>query len=379
MTSDSNLITLVVHTTKRAAELKKILSAHSISADLVPLSPDSVDVPGCMQVKIDPIALPVALKIIESGGPYSAVKVDMELSGSSGCVLIPVDFTERAYLACEVGLALAVRLGLHPVILHAYTSPLRPLESQFDGGDLAFLESEQSEVEAAEAYLETEHEQAKLLKNFASKIRGAQKDGSMPNVDFTLSLVPGVPEEAIAEYCRQTPPAVVVMATRGAHRKASELIGSVTAEVLDSSRIPVFALPEDYEFIGMKEIKNLLFFCDLDRQDLISIDSLMRMFDYPDVNITLVPVSERPASALVDKLSALCRYLAQAYPTATFNRIVFPKKTFREDLGSFISRQNIQLLIVPNKKSNIFRRLFRPGIAHRLLFEGDMPMLAIPV
>ena len=201
----------------------------------------------------------------------------------------------------------------------------------------------------------------------------------MPQVEFSSQLMTGLPEEAIAEYCRRNPPVLIVMSTRHSKRKAAELVGSVTTEVLDSCRVPVFAIPENYDFIDVKDIRNLIFFCDLDRQDIISLDSLMRMFSYPDVNITLVPMSEKSPATLVERLSALCKYLSEAYPTAIFSRMIFPRKTVREDLEKFITKNNIQLLIVPNRKANVFRRLFRPGIAHRLLFEADMPMLALPV
>lgn len=372
-------ITLVIHTPRRAAELKKILSEYAVRAELVPLSIKGMDLPDAVKVNIDPVALPVALKILESGGAYSSVKADLAMSGSSGQVLIPVDFSLRAGLACEVGFGIAERLHLHPVLIHAFSSPKFPLETQFDGGDFSFLEEVAADEAVADAEIETQHRQARMLKSFVAKIKQRQKEGSLPDIEFSASLLPGVPEEVIAEYCRQTPPALVVMATRGVNRKATDLIGSVTAEVLDSCRVPVFALPEDYDYIGIREIKNLLFFCNLDRQDVISIDSLMRMFDYPDVNISIVPISERRPSMIVERLSSLCKYLSSAYPNVAFSRMVFPQKTFRQDLEKYIAQMKIQLLVVPNKKTNIFRRLFRPGIAHKLLFEGDMPMLAFPV
>lgn len=374
----SDLMTLVVHTPRRAAELKKLLADHSVPAELVPFSLPGVDTPDCMEVRINPVALPVALKILESGGAYSSVKAELELSGSLGSVLIPVDFSPRSFISCRVGFALAVRLGLHPVVLHAFVSPLgQPLPDSlpaFQPEDAALTEEEEIRED-----IETRNVQEKNLRRFESSLKAMQAKGEIDAVDFSTTLVPGLPEEAISDYCRQNPPALIVMSTRHSSRKAAELVGSVTTEVLDSCRVPVFAIPEEYDFVKIPDIKNLIFFCDLDRQDIISMDTLMRMFDYPDVNITLIPVSDRAPAALVERLSALCKYLSEAYPTAVFSRMIFPRKTLRTDLQAFITKNEVQLLIVPNKKTNIFRRLFKPGIAHRLLFEGDMPVLALPV
>ncbi len=376
--SGSGLMTLVVHTPRRAAELKKLLAEHSVPAELVPFSVPGIDMPECMEVRINPIALPVALKILESGGAYSSVKAALELSGASGTVLIPVDFSPRSEIACKVGFALADRLGMRPLLLHAFASPAvipsQEADLLFSPEDVALAEEE-----TARENVETQHMQAKMLRHFETSVKKKQADGVLPDVEFSSSLVQGLPEEVITEYCRKESPAVVVMSTRHARRKAAELVGSVTAEVLDSCRVPIFAVPEDYEFVAIPEIRNLIFFCNLDRQDIISIESLMTLFSYPEVNITLVPVSDASPSALVERLSSLCRYLSDAYPSASFSRMIFPRKTLREDLQSFITTNEIQLLIVPNKKTNVFRRLFKPGIAHRLLLEGDMPVLALPV
>ena len=35
--------------------------------------------------------------------------------------------------------------------------------------------------------------------------------------------------------------------------------------------------------------------------------------------------------------------------------------------------------IIPNKKKNIFARLFNPSVAHKILFLTDTPMLVVPV
>ena len=37
------------------------------------------------------------------------------------------------------------------------------------------------------------------------------------------------------------------------------------------------------------------------------------------------------------------------------------------------------LIVVPNKKKNVFSRLFNPSLAHKILFAADIPMLVIPV
>ena len=36
-------------------------------------------------------------------------------------------------------------------------------------------------------------------------------------------------------------------------------------------------------------------------------------------------------------------------------------------------------IIIPNRKRNIFARLFNPSLAHKMLFLSDTPLLVIPI
>lgn len=372
-------ITLVIHTYDRAVTLRKILESHGIEVKFENLILTGANIASGVRVKINEKDLPLALKITESGESYSMAKVEMKMAGSSGNILIPVDFSSYSILACRVGLELAKRLSLHPVIMHCYVTP-------YFGGNLALndgLDAEApdlgNEIMQMQSERDLRKESEKQMAAFRKKVEDAQADGNLPRVKFSTTVSEGVPEEVIAEYCRLTPPALIVMATRGKTKKESDLVGSVTAEVLDNCRVPIFAIPENYHFSSVEAIKDLVFFCNLDQHDIVSVDTLMRMFDYPDVNVTLIPVNERAGKSIANKVEALCEYFKTNYPTARFRCETFQPKSFRAEFEEYVKRNGAELLIVPNKKKNILSRLFNPGIAHKLLFERDMPILALPV
>src|SRR5690606_39949146 len=70
-------------------------------------------------------------------------------------------------------------------------------------------------------------------------------NGKFPKVSFTYTLVEGLPEEEIISYSKKIKPTAIAMGTRGKNAKDLDLIGSVTAEVMDGCRTPIFAVPED--------------------------------------------------------------------------------------------------------------------------------------
>lgn len=288
-------------------------------------------------------------------------------------ILIPVDFSDKSLTACRVGFELAERLSSRPVLLHTYTLPY--IDSSFVKAD--YIESEADEENFPSDKIRVA--EASALKAFEVKLRERQKDGCLPSGLFSSELLPGVPEDVIKEYSRAKSPKMIVMATRSRHRKEEEMIGSVTAEVLDSCRVPLFTVPEDCQFRSIREIRRLAFFCNLDSHDAASIESLLSLFDYPKVEITLIPVSDKPQAAIAARCEALLGSLRDKYPSVKFSIHCIAQTTFKEDFRTFADETRLELLIVQNKKKNIFARLLNPGIAHILFYDREMPMIVIPV
>lgn len=369
---ENKFITLAIHSHSYASALCDLLAAHNIEAQMEDFCVGRSAVSVGAKVSVSEADLPIAIKISESGQSLPGLG-DKASGGPKGTVLIPVDYSHYSMLAIKAGFEFARRLNLHPRLLHTFAVPLA--SSRQTGFTDSFTselpDMQQAEMMRAQAQMQ--------MKELRRKIDTAQHENSIPSISYSISIAEGIPEEVILEYTKVSPPVLIVMATRGKSRREADLIGSVTAEVLDSCRVPVFTVPENITFIGVENITRLLFFCNLDRQDSLSIDSLMRMFDYPRVDITLVPVTEKGSESDNVKIRKLAQELGERYPLSTFHSFIFRKDSFREDLERTVSAQQIQLLIVPNKKTNIFARLFKPGIAHRILFERDMPMLALPV
>lgn len=369
-----DFITLVIHTPGYAQSLKNILESHGMQVTLEDFVSHKSPVAVAQRVKIHPRDLPLAIKIIESGNNYSPALIDMKMAGMSGNLLIPVDFSDSSKLAVDVGFKLAERMGVRPVVMHSYVAPVFTQQQL-----LNFQEEANPDPAEVEESRSIRNLAATKLSQFKKKIVEWQKSGELTDVKFSVSLQEGVAEEAILEYCKMAPPELVVMSTRGVSKKEEELIGSVTAEVLDSCRVPLFTVPENCSITSIEGIKNLLMICNLDQHDIITVDALMRMFDYPECSVTLVPSMQRKTSQLKDKIEALASFFNSNYPMAKFSAVLPDRGNFRTEIDGIISEKDIQLLIIPNKKTNIFSRIFRPTLAHKCLFERDMPMLVIPV
>lgn len=366
-------VTLAINSAKTGRRNARILADHGIDVDVVP---DGMHV--ILKVVAEDVA--EAVKLLEEQVMVRTVtQSQMQNEGMGSRLLIPVDFSSYAEMACRVGFEFASSLDMKACVLHSYPMLEFGEALTFDnsGPDGSGLQPVDAMMAAQEDTVVRE-QALKQMRSLRKKIDEAMASGSIPEVEYSTDVREGVPEEVILECSKTMKPSLIVMATRGSDKKKEELVGSVTAEVLDSCRVPVFTVPENYDFPGVAEIRRLVFFCNLEGQDALSMAEFMHLFNCPEVDITLIPVNEK-AGDVKGKVERLRNYFEQNYVGVNFQTRVFAAKSFRQEMEAFMQSEDIQLFVVPNKKINIFRRLFNPGIAHKILFERDVPMLALPV
>lgn len=301
-------------------------------------------------------------------------------TGKGTDVLIPVDFSEKGSLAIKVGFELARRLSENVCLLHASIIAEPMVMPQFPD-DFYGIDNENTELEEIEMNEEVHTIDSKDMGDLKNKIHSLQKGGGLPDIKFKTSIAPGTPEEVISEYCEEHKPKVIVMATRGREKRHEELVGSVTIEVIDHCVAPVLTVPEDYSFAGFKDIVRICAFCYFDEGDFKGISYLMDMFNNPEVKIFLFPaVDKYKNEALSEKLSTLQSELQKAYPQCEFSYVNPGSiKNAREEAEAFFIKEDIQMILAPNRKRNAIARFFNPGVAHKILYEIDFPLLAIPV
>lgn len=309
-------------------------------------------------------------------GKRSGTSLNGGKSGMSNHLLIPVDFSESSMLAVSAGFHFAKTLHLLPVILHVYpvvwfgeTPPVDYMSMYPGDADI------QEAIEQRDIMKVAEHG----MSRFRKRVEEAKANGSIPDVKYNTLLLEGIAEDVILDYCKQNNPRLVVMATRGIDKKEEDLIGSVTAEVLDSCRVPVFTVPDNYKATPDKELKRILMFCTLDQYDIIALENLINTFKTDGEEIWLMAASHRHLGDAHDRVMALKATLAEKWPSVKFHVANPHEEETSDDLDRYISRNRIDLIIAPNRKTSIFTRLFRPSVAHQCLFTLDLPMLALPV
>lgn len=369
----SRLITVAIHTYQRALALRSLLESEGIPVVLNNVNLESPDLSSGVRVRIEEHDLPLALRVIENTELY--LDPSANKGENSHVLLIPVDFSENSYKACTVGFHLARKLNATIHLLYSYIDP-------YIAGNMQFTDNLTYEIGEAGARNQMEKAANTLMANFAERINLAIKSGMLPPVKFTHSVLEGVPEDSIVEYARMEPPYLIIMGTRGTDKKDRELIGSVTAEVLDEGRFTVLTVPEPVPEQTSLSPTNILFFSNLDQNDILAMDTLYRTFGNTKSRVTIVHVPKRnrfsdsSAGKALTRLSEYCRANFENYH---FESVPLSRNADIEEFTNMQAKYSFDLIVVPNRRRNAFSRLFNPGLAHKILFQTDIPMLVIPV
>lgn len=363
------LITLAIHTFDKAVALRSLLENEGIAVELHNVN---LEVPGLssgVRVRIPEKDLALALRIVENKELFSPE------GNAEHIILVPVDFSEHSYQAVSVAAALAVRNKAKLCFLYSYINPYIAGSLQFKD-TLSYDESEP----CARAMLGDNSE--RLMANFCERVRNAMKQGLIQPVPFTFKVSEGVPEDAIVEHGKRINPYMVVMGTRGAARKEAEMIGSITAEVLDEGLFTVLSVPEPFNTGGKLTPHNILFFSNLDQEDILAMDAVYRIFGGEDVKVTImhVPPRRRFSDTRAGKaLGKLSQYCSDNFANYHFISVPVSPDDCEQAFAKLQKERTFDLIVAPNRRRNALSRLLNPGLAHKILFQTDVPMLVIPV
>ena len=371
---EDKLVTLAILTYAKAQILKNVLENEGIETYIMNVNQIQPVISSGVRVRIKESDLPHALKITESSAWLSEEVVggkSPKIEKTSNKVLIPVDFSNYSLKACEFGFNFAHNIGAEVVLLHVYFTPIYATSLPY--GDV--FNYQLADEENVKNILQKVHTD---LKSLSDKVKEKVATGEFPNVKYTCVLREGIPEEEVLRYAKEYRPRIIVMGTRGKNQKDIDLIGSVTAEVIERSRVPVLAIPENTPFKEFSEVKRIAFITNFDQRDLIAFDSLISSLKPFKFAISLIHLSDDVKDTWNEiKLGGIKEYFQKQYPLLDISYDVVKNDDLLNSLDGYIKSNHIDIIALTSYKRNIFSRLFNPGIARKMIFHSDTPLLVI--
>ena len=192
-------------------------------------------------------------------------------------------------------------------MLHVYFTPIYATSLPY--GDV--FNYQLSDEENVRSILQKVHADLNAL---SDKVKEKVASGEFPDIKYTCVLREGIPEEEVLRYTKEYRPRIIIMGTRGKSQKDIDLIGSVTAEVIERSRVPVLAIPENTPFKQFSEAKRIAFITNFDQRDLIAFDSLINNLKSFKFSVSLIHLSDVQNTWNEIKLAGIKEYFQKQYP-----------------------------------------------------------------
>lgn len=373
--NNDKLVTVAIHTYEKAQILKSILESEGIPSVIHGVNLIEPTIPGSVRVRIRESDLQSALRVIEQVDFTSKLTNDEDQDDKgkelSNEILIPVDFSDYTILTCEFGFKLAHDLNCSVKLMHAFFTPFYPAA-------IPFSDAFTIPISDKDIYQDIRKKTEKDMNELLKKIDAQIANNTFPNVNYTYTLIEGLPEEEIISYSKKMKPTAIVMGTRGKNAKDLDLIGSVTAEVMDGCKTPIFAVPEDAKVRNLSEIKRIVFLTNFQEREFKAFDIMMKFLKPYPVKLFLAHIAKKDDVWNEIKLSGLQKYLTESNPRLqTEYKLIDQSESLEVSLEKFVDENNIDMISLSSSRRNLFARMFNPGIARRMLFHSDTPILVI--
>lgn len=290
------------------------------------------------------------------------------VSGVIRKILVPVDYSECSKFACRYAIKIACKTGAEIKFFHSYYSPA------FDLIELAGAVQTQSQLRE-EVAINLEETEKATIEGFIRQMQDYIAKCGISSPLFSYDITPGVPEDEIIHYSQEFEPDLVVMGTHGKGTGMGSIIGSVTAAVINRIAYPIIAVPEQYIFIGEKNVKNVLYVTDFDESDFLSLKKLMNITEQLDLDIHCAHIGENPKAWDQVKMDGLMAYFSKAYGKTQVTYSFINQKNLLENLDNLIREKNINILSLTSHRRNLIDKLFKPNLAKKLFYHSGIPLL----
>lgn len=271
------------------------------------------------------------------------------------CILVPFSFSEYSFQAGRIAFYWAEKMNASLLFLHITTQK-----------DASILE------------VEIDNTKTQYIKEIEEK--------TLPDISFEFHLKQGVVEDVIKQYDKKLRPILVIMGTRDKKQKQADLIGSVTAEVMEQIKTPVLAIPNEIFLKPLERIKNIAIATSLGKNYLLNYDKGMQFFKEFTGNIHVLHVMEtgeinhkEDYDDKQQKMQDLLTKAKTAYPNANITpKFIEATQSRARELNFFAEINKIDLIVV--KKSNrlwLLNKLLFASTAQNLVFHAETALLVI--
>ncbi len=364
---DTNLVVIATYNYSRALLLRGRLESEGIECYLANINLVNPDISSGVKVMIKKEDVAAVTRIIKSISKEYGEEADLKpMLYKIHRILVPVDFSDSSLNACDYALALASRLSAEIKLVHAYYDP--PAVAS------AFPDAFSYELGMGGLQKDLENAAKEELAAFKDNVIKRALDKGITDVKITARLVHGLAEAEIKEVAKSYKPHLIVIANKG-KGKADSPIGHVTAELIDTCKFPVFAIPDQALYRDI-ENRRVLYLTEFDDPDFSSIRKLMSIISPFNMDVQCVHIGTEQNQAfdtvqmeeLQDKLNA-------GYGDFHIECQLISNPDIVDGIQQIAASSKIDIIAMSNRKHSLLYRLFKESNARKILYHTTIPLL----
>ena len=373
---DDKLVTLAIHTNEKAQILRSVLEGENIPVQIESVDRQSPDMVSTgVRIRINLSDLPRALNIVEQCNlfDYNDERT-LRMDDGRKRILVPIDFSDYSFNACQVAFSIASMIDAKVKIFHAFHSPYfpssLPMAQAFNYGD-----------DDGRKYRDVLTRVKDSMEKLCNTIDEKMRSGQLPAVNYSYSIKEGLAEEDIVEYAKKYKPILIIIGTKGKDMNQTDVLGSVTAEVIEMSEYPVLAVPKNSSFKTGKDLHHIAFMTNFSQRDLISFDGMVRFANlYPGVKITLLHINiakKKEAYRREEDIIKIRDYFAERYPDLNIGYKLIDTPDMFTAVPQYLEDEKVEIAVLNTRKRNIFVRMFVPSVSRKLLARSNTTLLVL--
>ncbi len=274
-------------------------------------------------------------------------------------IILPTDFSDNALHAIRYALLLFKEEECTFYLMNTYTPAVYQTE---------YLLHSPGQIGMGDIYQSESQEQ---LENLQKKLETENKN---PKHSFMTHSAFNILVDEVSTMAENEEAHLVVMGTQGASGAKEIFLGTHTVHVIKKSKIPVIAIPAEYE---IRSPKSILFPTDYEVD--YSVDQMSCLLDMAKktgAEIQVVHIAS--GYGLTEKQQENKKKLGTIFSGIPHRYHDLPGQEIIEGINSFQKDNQIDLLVMIQNKHTFLERLFIEPIIKKIGFHVTIPFMVIP-
>jgi len=281
-------------------------------------------------------------------------------------IVVPINFSPVSLNAACYAAHLAQQKGAEITLIHIYFNPATDL--------VASDHFYSFPTDIAGTLNEIIADATEMMDDFRKKLENYTREQDLSGISINTELIGGIAEEAVLDFAVAGKYDLLIVGVRG-KESAENWLGSFTVDLINKSRIPVLAVPEDIIY-KKTMFKRVMYATNFDKSDGKAIRELIKIAKPLETHISIVHIDDTMDNPYInyDLAHFKEKYIGDVdLVTMDFNLIV--NKNLAVGIENFITEHEIDLISVTAHKRNLITSLFMPSVTKALLFRLDIPIL----